>query len=54
VKKGIPFERLIEAALITPSCGTGSLAEPTAERVLELTAKVSAEMRGRYVNRQAS
>ena len=49
VKKGIPFDDLIASALITPSCGTGSLTEPTAERILELTAQVSAEMRRRYL-----
>jgi len=49
VRKGIPFDDLIASALITPSCGTGSLSEPTAERILELTAQVSAEMRRRYL-----
>ncbi len=49
VQKGIELDTLLAAGLITPSCGTGSLDSPTANRVLELTAKVSAEMRARYV-----
>jgi hypothetical protein len=49
VKKGISLDRLLVAGLITPSCGTGSLDPATADRVLELTARVSAEMRTRYV-----
>ncbi len=49
VSKGISADRLLAASLITPSCGTGSLDPATADRVLELTAEVSAEMRARYV-----
>ncbi len=49
VQKGISFDRLITSGLVTPSCGTGSLDSPTAERVLELTAQVSREMRRRYL-----
>jgi len=49
VKKGISLDKLLAAGMVTPSCGTGSLSPPTADRVLELTAKVSAEMRARYV-----
>jgi hypothetical protein len=52
VKKGIELDSLLAAGLITPSCGTGSLDPPTANRVLELTAKVSAEMRVRYVGQE--
>ena len=48
VRKGIPFEKLVAAALITPSCGTGSLPEATAERVFALTAEVSRVMREEY------
>jgi len=48
VEKGVSFDDLIHASLITPSCGTGSLDRPLAERVLELTAGVSEEMRRRY------
>ena len=46
--KGISREDLLEAALITPSCGCGSLEIATAERVLELTGQVSRALRERY------
>jgi hypothetical protein len=49
VQKGVSKDMLLGAGLVTPSCGTGSLDPPTAERVLDLTAKVAAEMRARYV-----
>jgi len=49
VKKGISQDKLLAAGLVTPSCGTGSLDRHTAERILELTAAVSAQMRARYV-----
>jgi hypothetical protein len=49
VKKGVSRDRLLAAGLVMPSCGTGSLDVETAERVLELTTAVSAEMRARYV-----
>ena len=49
VAKGVPRERLIQAGLVSPSCGVGSLAPDLAERVFSLTAGVSAEMRRRYV-----
>lgn len=48
VRKGIPFEDILAASLITPACGTGSLTPELAERVFELTAGVSAAMRERY------
>ncbi len=48
VRKGIPFEKLLAASLITPSCGTGTLSPALAERIFALTAEVSAEMRRRY------
>jgi methionine synthase II (cobalamin-independent) len=41
VDKGISLDELIHASLITPSCGTGSLSEETAEKVLSTTAEVS-------------
>ncbi|MDZ7641032.1 MAG: hypothetical protein U5J62_03260 [Desulfurivibrio sp.] len=40
---------LLNRTLITPSCGTGSLGREAAERVLELTGKVSAILRGKYL-----
>jgi len=49
VKRGVPFEEIIEASLITPSCGTGSLPVETAKRTLSLTAEVSKAMRERYL-----
>ena len=49
VQKGVSLDQLLAAGLVTPSCGTGSLDPNTAERVFELTARVSAEMRSRYV-----
>ncbi|MBC7260603.1 MAG: hypothetical protein H5T63_01205, partial [Chloroflexi bacterium] len=49
VKQGISQDKLLAAGLVTPSCGTGSLDRYTAERILELTAEVSAQMRTRYM-----
>jgi len=49
VQKGLSFDKLLAAGLVTPSCGTGPLDAQTAERVLELTAEVSAQMRARYI-----
>ncbi len=49
VDKGVSLDKLLNAGLVMPSCGTGSLDPATAESVLELTAAVSAEMRTRYV-----
>jgi hypothetical protein len=52
VRKGVALDKLLAAGLVTPSCGTGSLDPQMAERVLELTAAVSARMRARYVPRR--
>jgi hypothetical protein len=49
VRKGVSFDKLLATGLVTPSCGAGSLDPHTAERVLELTAEVSAQMRSRYI-----
>jgi len=49
VQKGVSRDKLLTGGLVMPSCGTGSLDVETAERVLELTTAVSAEMRARYV-----
>lgn len=49
VRKGVSRDKLLAAGLVTPSCGTGSLDPQVAERVLALTAAVSAEMRARYI-----
>jgi len=48
VGKGVAFDDLIARAFISPSCGLGSQSEAVAERALELTASVSAEMKARY------
>lgn len=48
-RKGVARDKLLTTGLVTPSCGTGTLDRHTAERVLELTAEVSAQMRARYV-----
>jgi hypothetical protein len=48
VAKGLHRDDLLAAALITPSCGCGSLTMETAQRVLELTGGVSQALRERY------
>jgi methionine synthase II (cobalamin-independent) len=47
-EKGIHPDDLMSSALITPSCGCGSLTVETAERVLTLTGQVSRALRERY------
>ena len=42
---GFSREKLIRQSLITPSCGTGSISEAHARKVLELTKNVSALIR---------
>lgn len=49
--KGVSRDKLLSSGLITPSCGMGSLDPQVAERVLTLTAQVSAQMRARYISR---
>jgi methionine synthase II (cobalamin-independent) len=46
--KGLHRDDLLASALVTPSCGCGSLAVETADRVLELAGKVSKALRERY------
>jgi methionine synthase II (cobalamin-independent) len=46
-KHGITRDRLLEQAMITPSCGVGSLPLGTAERAISLTAEVSGALRGK-------
>jgi hypothetical protein len=48
VGKGVPRDAIVEASLVTPSCGVGSLDVPSAERALALTAGVGQVMRSRY------
>ena len=42
---GIDRDRVLSQSFVTPSCGTGSLDEASARRVLELTRDVSAQIR---------
>lgn len=46
--KGINKQQIVEQALITPSCGTGSMEPADAEKVFELTGKVSAALKEKY------
>jgi len=48
VRKGVSFDDLIHASLITPSCGLRTLSEKAAEHAFELTVGVSETMRERY------
>ena len=54
VAKGISPDAILEAGMVTPLCGLGSLTPPLAERIFALTVGVSAEMRRRYVEGGAS
>jgi len=49
VEKGVSRDALVQASMITPSCGLGSLPLDLAERILELTSGVSAALRRRYL-----
>jgi len=40
---------LLKQVIITPSCGTGSLAPQVAKKVLQMTKEVSAELRAKYM-----
>ncbi len=46
--KGIDKQQIVEQALITPSCGTGSMECADAEKVFETTAALSCAMREKY------
>jgi methionine synthase II (cobalamin-independent) len=48
--EGIPHGLLVERALITPSCGAGSLSEEGAWRAYEMTAEVTALLRRDYAS----
>jgi hypothetical protein len=45
---GISKQTITEQAIITPSCGTGSMAEADAEKVFEMVKQVSAAMKKKY------
>lgn len=47
-RHGIDRELLIERAVITPSCGTGSMKPADAEKVFELTQELSGALRKKY------
>ena len=47
-RDGVKFRQLIAQGLITPSCGLESLSPEVASRALELTAKLSHDLRSRY------
>jgi len=46
--KGIDQDLILEKAIITPSCGAGSLYKKAADKVLDLTSKVSKRMKEKY------
>jgi methionine synthase II (cobalamin-independent) len=48
-KGGVRFKQIIAQGLITPSCGLEGLSPEAAGRALELTAKLSRDLRSRYV-----
>jgi methionine synthase II (cobalamin-independent) len=47
-RDGVKFRQLIAQGLITPSCGLKSLSPEAASQALELTAKLSRDLRSRY------
>jgi methionine synthase II (cobalamin-independent) len=49
VRKGVSKDALLQAGLVSPSCGLGSLSVELAERIFTLTGQISAQMRERYV-----
>jgi methionine synthase II (cobalamin-independent) len=48
-RDGVKFKQIIAQGLITPSCGLESLSPEMASLALELTAKLSHDLRNRYV-----
>ena len=44
------IQALLKQTIITPSCGTGSLSQELALKVLQLTKEVSAVLRAKYLN----
>jgi methionine synthase II (cobalamin-independent) len=48
-RDGVGFKQIIAQSLITPSCGLASLSLEAANQALELTAKLSQDLRTRYV-----
>jgi len=48
-RDGVKFKQIIAQGLITPSCGLASLSPQAASQALELAAKLSRDLRSRYV-----
>jgi methionine synthase II (cobalamin-independent) len=48
-RSGVKFRQIVNQALITPSCGLANLSLEAANLALELTAKLSRDLRSRYV-----
>ncbi len=48
VDKGIDKTKLLEASLITPNCGTGSMPEELAKKSIRLTSELSSVLRKKY------
>jgi len=48
-RDGVKFRQIIAQGLVTPSCGLESLSPEAASQALELTAKLSRDLRSRYV-----
>jgi hypothetical protein len=46
--KGISKQIIVEQALITPSCGTGSMEKEDAEKVFAMVNELSGRMRAKY------
>jgi methionine synthase II (cobalamin-independent) len=49
-RDGIRFRQIVSQSLITPSCGLEGLSLEASNRALELTAKLSHDLRSRYVS----
>lgn len=47
-KTGVPQQQILEQTLITPSCGTGSISADYANKVMQLTSEVSANIRKKF------
>ncbi len=47
-KSGIAREDILNSSVITPSCGTGSMSVPDAEKVFETLSEVSLRLREKY------
>ncbi len=45
---GIDKDLIVKQAIITPSCGTGSMAEADADKVFEMVSELSKRMKEKY------